>query len=396
MMSTPNSLSFLVSNKGKLLLVLNDFVYRLKKQTNDKKYWICQENGCTAYVHTDIDNIFIKSSGDHNHLCEPELVKVKQFRSNLKNRAIQETTAISKIYEEEIIKSRLSTGTLAKLPLVREIQPGLLYARRQLTPVLPSSSSFEIPDSYQVTLKQEIFLFSDTLVGFPCVFGVLPNRKRTTYQELFKILKNFAISRNLTFEPARILSDFEPGLIAAVANKFPAAVHSGCFFHYTQAIFRRIQTLGLTNLYFQNSEIRSCCRKLMALALLPIDQTESSFHNLRAKSSTMVQQELHQLFVYFNYQWFSNVPKKIWNVHGYHYKTNNNCEGVIQKSHPNIWMFIKLLQNEEYRFRHLLLQMNAGAKARKKAPAAHMIQRRIDTLYDRYNGGEINIDQLLD
>ena len=45
------------------------------------------------------------------------------------------------------------------------LEPGLLYARRQLTPVLPSSSSFEIPDFYQVTLKKEIFLFSDTLVG---------------------------------------------------------------------------------------------------------------------------------------------------------------------------------------------------------------------------------------
>ena len=102
--------------------MLDDFVYRLKKQTKEKKYWICQENVCTAYVHTNIDNIFIKSSGDHNHLCEPEIVKVKQFRSNLKTRAVQETTAIAKIYEDEIIKSRLSTGTLATLPLVREIR----------------------------------------------------------------------------------------------------------------------------------------------------------------------------------------------------------------------------------------------------------------------------------
>ncbi|CAF4501536.1 unnamed protein product [Rotaria socialis] len=316
MTSTANSLSFLVSSKGKVLLVLNDFVYRLKKQTKDKKYWICQESVRTAYVDTNIDNIFKKSSGDHNHLCEPEVVKVKQFRSKLKNRAVQETTAIAKIYEEEIIKSRLSTRTLATLPLVQELQPGLLYARRQLRPVLPSSSSFEIPDSYQVTLTKEIFLFSDTLVGrrkrmllfgsitqlemlfdcttifmdgafsctppffdqvftihalkfetsFPCVFGILPDRKRITYQELFKILKDFAISINRKFEPTRILSDFESGLISAIANEFSAAVHNGCFFHYTQAIFRRIQALGLTTLYFQNSEIRSCCRKLMALA----------------------------------------------------------------------------------------------------------------------------------
>ncbi|CAF4389943.1 unnamed protein product, partial [Rotaria magnacalcarata] len=365
------------------------------------------------------------------------------------NRAVQETTAIAKIYEEEIIKSRLSTRTLATLPLVRELQPGLLYARRQLTPVLPSSSSFEIPDSYQLTLTKEIFLFSDTLVGrrkrmllfgsitqlemlfdsttifmdgtfsctppffdqvftihalnFPCVFGILPDRKRITYQELFKILKDFAISINRKFEPTRILSDFESGLISAIANEFSAAIHSGCFFHYTQAIFRRIQVLGLTTLYFQNSEIRSRCRKLMALALLPIDKTESSFHSLRVKSSTMVNQELHQLFLYFNHQWLVNVPLKIWNVYGCHHRTNNNCEGFhnrlnqrIQKSHPNIWMFIKLLQTEGCRFRHLLLQMNAGAQARKNVPVANMIQKRIDTLYDRYNGGEVDVDQLLD
>ena len=122
MASTTSSLSFITSNKGKFLLVLNDFVYRLKKETKFKKYWICQDNGCTAYIHTDTQNIFIKSSGDHNHLCESEALKIKQFRDNLKQRAVQETTAISKIYEEEVIKSELSTEVLANLPLVREIR----------------------------------------------------------------------------------------------------------------------------------------------------------------------------------------------------------------------------------------------------------------------------------
>lgn len=122
MTSSVNSLSFILSNKGKPLLVLNNFIYRLKKQTVVKKYWICQENGCTAYVHTDSENIFIASTGDHNHLCKPEALKIKQFRNNMKNRAVDEITTISKIYEDELIKSRLSTESLAALPLVREIR----------------------------------------------------------------------------------------------------------------------------------------------------------------------------------------------------------------------------------------------------------------------------------
>ncbi|CAF3200244.1 unnamed protein product [Rotaria sp. Silwood2] len=75
-----------------------------------------------------------------------------------------------------------------------------------------------------------------------------------------------------------------------MATEFPQAVHSGCFFHYTQAIYRRIQTLELTIIYVQNGEIRTCCRKLMALALLPIDQIELPFYNLRIKYSRFSQQ----------------------------------------------------------------------------------------------------------
>jgi hypothetical protein len=40
---------------------------------------------------------------------------------------------------------------------------------------------------------------------------------------------------------------------------------------------------------------------------------------------------------------------------------------------------IKCLQGEEARFRHMLLQMNAGAKVRPNA-----IQQRIDTLNERF------------
>ncbi|CAF1941364.1 unnamed protein product [Rotaria magnacalcarata] len=217
--------------------------------------------------------------------------------------------------------------------------------------------------------------------SFPCIFGVLPDRKSTTYQHLFKILKGLAVSMNRTFKPALVMSDYEASIITAVANEFPQAIHSGCFFHFTQAIYRRIQSLGLITSYSQDSDIRICCRKLMALALLPIDQIETSFYNLRTKSSATVKQELHQLFLYFDHQWIMNVPMKMWSVHGYQHRTNNNCEGFhnrlnerILKAHPNMWTFIKCIQNEENRFRYLILQMNTGAQARKKTAATSFIQ----------------------
>ncbi len=80
--------------------------------------------------------------------------------------------------------------------------------------------------------------------------------------------------------------------------------------------------------YADDEEIRGCCRKLMALALLPLDEVETSFYNLRVTCATAVKQALRQLFLYFENQWITDVPVEIWNVHRYHHRTNNNCEGT--------------------------------------------------------------------
>jgi hypothetical protein len=105
-------------------------------------------------------------------------------------------------------------------------------------------------------------------------------------------------------------------------------VHSGCFFHYNQAIYRRIQQLGLTVAYSEDEHIRSVCRQLMALPLLPLDQVEHAFYNLRASLDASVKKQLRQLFLYFDNYWMTGVSLEIWNVHGHQYRTNNVCEGM--------------------------------------------------------------------
>ena len=50
-------------------------------------------------------------------------------------------------------------------------------------------------------------------LAFPCVFGLLPNRFKSTYQFLFSELKAIAAQMNMAFEPKTIMSDFEPALM---------------------------------------------------------------------------------------------------------------------------------------------------------------------------------------
>ena len=53
-------------------------------------------------------------------------------------------------------------------------------------------------------------------VAFPCVFGLQPNRWKTTYQFLIHELKCIADQMKLEFTPKVVMSDFEPALEGVV------------------------------------------------------------------------------------------------------------------------------------------------------------------------------------
>ncbi|CAF4935093.1 unnamed protein product [Rotaria sp. Silwood1] len=144
----------------------------------------------------------------------------------------------------------------------------------------------------------------------------------------------------------------------------------------------------------------------MALALMPVSlvlQAYDDVHDGVLESSSTKFNLLKPLFSYFENQWMKNVDIQRWNVYGIQMRTNNNAEGYhnrlnsrISKYHPNIWAFIRCIQGEENRFNHLLIQMKGGLTARPKTKKTLAIQHRIDTLYVRYNNGDINANELLD
>lgn len=109
-------------------------------------------------------------------------------------------------------------------------------------------------------------------------------------------------------------------------------MHKGCLFHYNQSIYRRIQSLGLAKAYSEDDSVRSCCRKLMALPFLPVQEVETSFYNLRSTVDATVKKQLRELFLYFDNYWISSVPVEMWNVHGCEHRTNNICEGMYTPS----------------------------------------------------------------
>lgn len=120
-------ISFIQSQKGKPLLVSDKYLFKLNKSTTTTKYWICTLIECSAKIHTNINDHFIKMIGEHCHPAESERIDVREFRENVKQRAIHETTPIPRIYDEEYAKATLSTAAIAILPSEREISKQILF-----------------------------------------------------------------------------------------------------------------------------------------------------------------------------------------------------------------------------------------------------------------------------
>lgn len=70
----------------------------------------------------------------------------------------------------------------------------------------------------------------------PCVIALLPNIKEDTYTRLFGVLKILQPQLN----PTVLISDFERASLNAAFTEFPNARQHGCFFHFKQAMFRKV------------------------------------------------------------------------------------------------------------------------------------------------------------
>lgn len=120
--STDTNVSFIKSNKGEQLLVINDYIFRCNKKTNKKKYWICNVSGCTIRAQTDEnDNYLTGGKGTHDHEPRSDFIDKIRLRQQMQQRVMNELTPINVIYEEEISKASINISALATFPTSHEI-----------------------------------------------------------------------------------------------------------------------------------------------------------------------------------------------------------------------------------------------------------------------------------
>ena len=153
-------------------------------------------------------------------------------------------------------------------------------------------------------------------------FILMSRRQKKDYIAVFRHLRSFLP------EPLRlknVVADFESALRGALGDVFPEVSYTGCFFHWTQAVYRKVQQFGLAASYMRRSSLFKKVRSLLSLPLLPHAQIREAFEDL---SRGVQNGQLQALLDYVQAQWINGtIPPQEWSVYRRLRRTDNHLEG---------------------------------------------------------------------
>ena len=109
-------------------------------------------------------------------------------------------------------------------------------------------------------------------VMMPLVFGFLPNKSTSMYMRFLTLVENNAAALRFIVQPLRLMMHFELGRMNAQSTVFPGVQVKGCYFHYSQCLYRKLQNTGLSVPYRENLQVREWFRRLLALPVVPAPQ----------------------------------------------------------------------------------------------------------------------------
>ena len=235
---------------------------------------------------------------------------------------------------------------------------------------------------------------------FSCIFALLPNKRQETYVRMLSKIIELVI-----MTPTRILVDFEAAAISALRATLPMTLICGCYFHYCQAIYRKMCELGFQQRYAIDAAFRLEIRKLMALAFVPRDKVTDTFCTI----AEALPDDVQDLVDYMERTWVGwdndagdRVPPRfaisLWSVYDRvsapeteHYRTNNAAERfhhsfntfVVQTSHPSMLNFVDHLKTRQRLTQYDLEAYKRGDEA-TVPPRFEKLNKRLRNLMDRY------------
>lgn len=322
---------WMISEKRKQVLTISNFAFRYKKVKDSRMYWCCLNPSCNVTAVTVGDDV-VKVVNEHLHSDDIEKIVNARLKDSMRTMVLQDPYRSSQdIYDcakLELVRTFASARDISEiLPSFASLKSSLY---RWKTSVSPSGfvmsveafnfSFFDLPNSRTMlmhasfdndkmiilgdhayikrfsenrsfsinmdgTFKSsstsfyQIYIIHGSFSGqsFPLIYCFLNSKTETTYRRMFSIIKDVLLEKGVTFSPQKVQIDFERASFNAIRSEFANAHISGCYFHFGQAIWRRVQKLGLVMMYRNNQSFQRCVQLTSSLPLVPLEEIDNAW-----------------------------------------------------------------------------------------------------------------------
>jgi hypothetical protein len=280
-----------------------------------------------------------------------------------------------------------------------------------LVPILPSLTLLDNLSFVQVYVIMARFNSGKAL---PCCWALLPNKSEDTYQLMWDaVIRKVNKDGAENHKPMLISVDFEAAVLKILRNRFEGVKIVGCMFHQRQAIWKKIQDLGLSTLFYRDGDFQEMVHMVYALSYVPEDKIVEYYESIVLQrieeklsqdpsedreendESTWLywREEITALAAYLDYTWIGRrgarsgrrgrplFAHELWNQFDVLVvgdgdsgsdqersicSTNNCLESynrtmkLLLGNSPNLWRFIQSLISQEAESRCTLVNNAAG------------------------------------
>ena len=199
----------------------------------------------------------------------------------------------------------------------------------------------------------------------------------------------------------RCVTDFECAVWKAIRVVFPTITVLGCAFHWAQAIWRKVQDLGLASAYKDDPASSAIIRTVLALAYLPAEHIQATWEEVNSR--VQGHEQFKALLAYVRTTWLESTvwDCNSWSLYRRAIRTNNDVEGWHNRVNTKAGQkppFFQLLQILHREARLVPLQvrlLNEGRIVRQQRRVTQRHQGRLHRLWDSYDQGTLTTGQLL-
>jgi hypothetical protein len=243
-------------------------------------------------------------------------------------------------------------------------------------------------------------------VYLPCLIGLLPDKSSDTYIRFFAMVWAFMDNNGLpnSFSGQFFMTDFEAPIRDAFKLFWPSIILLGCYFHFSQLIWKRVKKNHLQVAY-EKDEFQCIYSSCFCSSFVKSTDLDPAFDVFRRRAENLKDEELREFaYVLINYaqvQWRECCIQD-WNLFDINVlmvpATNNGNKSANGRFandfgvHPSFWNFLLTMSDELERVERDIPSILYNSLTPKQCPLYDSLKIDREVVKANYEAGLIDLD----